>query len=89
MLTPSSRRLSRHHRHLPFLCRRRRLPPRLLPRLVLLEGGHRQLPTDQAGLSRGIPDVIVVMDKWYASCRLANAGIPNARMDSTRAKASP
>src|SRR5437867_4303611 len=53
-LTPSSRRrLRRHHRH--FLCRRLRLP--LLPRLALVEGGHRQLPTDQKGLSRGILDV--------------------------------
>src|SRR5713226_8821015 len=55
-LTPSSRRrLRRNHRHL--LCRRLRLPLRLLPRLALLEGGHRQLPTDQKGLSRGILDV--------------------------------
>jgi len=55
-VTPSSRRrLCRHHRHL--LCRRLRLPLRLLPRLALVEGGHRQLPTDQKGLSRGILDV--------------------------------
>jgi hypothetical protein len=59
VLTPSSRRrLCRHHRHL--LCRRRRLrlplPLRLLPRLALVEGGHRQLPTDQEGLSRRILD---------------------------------
>jgi len=57
VLTPSSRRLCRHHRHL--LCRRLRLPlpHRLLPRLALVEGGHRQLPTDQTGLIRGILDV--------------------------------
>src|SRR5438128_2275459 len=55
-LTPSSRRrLRRHHRH--FLCRRLRLPLRLLPRRALVEGGHRQVPTDQKGLSRGILDV--------------------------------
>src|SRR6266568_9135444 len=53
-LTPSSRRrLRRHHRH--FLCRRLRLP--LLPRLALVEGGHRQLSSDQKSLSRGILDV--------------------------------
>src|SRR2546421_12273152 len=38
-LTLSSRRLCRH-----LLCRRLRLPLRL-PRLALVEGGHRQLPT--------------------------------------------
>src|SRR5579859_2622048 len=55
LLTPSSRRrFRRHHRH-PF-CRRLHLPRRLLPRLALLETGHRQ-PTDQKGLSRGILDV--------------------------------
>src|SRR5712692_7516071 len=55
-LTPSSRRrLCRHHRHL--LCLRLRLPLRLLPRLALVEGGHRQPPTDEKGLSRGILDV--------------------------------
>src|SRR5438128_5955742 len=55
-LTPSSRRrLRRHHRH--FLCRRLRLPLRLLPRLALVEGGHRQLSTDQKGLRRGVLDV--------------------------------
>src|SRR5712692_5098024 len=55
-LTPSSHlRLCRHHRHL--LCRRLRLPLRLLPRLALGEGGHRRLPTDQKGQSRGILDV--------------------------------
>src|SRR5713101_8044209 len=55
MLTPSSRHhLGRHHRHL--LCRRLRLPLRLLPRLALVEGGHRQLPSDQRGLRRGILD---------------------------------
>ena len=52
-VTRSSRRRScRHLRHL--LSRRLRLPLRLLPRLALVEGGHRQLPTDQEGLSRGI-----------------------------------
>ena len=40
-----------------MICRRLRLPPRLLPRLALGEGGHQQLPTDQEGLSRGILDV--------------------------------
>jgi len=54
MVTPSSR-LCRQHRHL--LCRRLHLPPRLLPRLVLLEGRRPQLPSDQKGLSRGILDV--------------------------------
>ena len=38
-LTLSSRRLCRH-----LLCRRLRLPLRL-PRLAVVEGGHRQLPT--------------------------------------------
>jgi flavin-binding protein dodecin len=53
--TPSSRRrLCRHHRH--RLCRRLRLPLRLLPRLALVEDGNRQLPTDQDGLSRGMLD---------------------------------
>jgi hypothetical protein len=56
VLTPSSRRrLRRHHRRL--LCRRLHLPLRLLPRLAPVEGGHRQLPTDQKGPSRGILDV--------------------------------
>src|SRR5208282_5016402 len=61
-VTPSSRRRScRHHPHLLFLCRR--LPLRrllLLPlrhRRALLARGSRRLPNDQAGLSRGIPDV--------------------------------
>src|ERR1019366_8741980 len=56
-LTPSSRRrLLRHHRnHRHFLCRRLRLPLRLLPRRAVVERGHRQ--TDQKGLSRGILDV--------------------------------
>src|ERR1035438_9955911 len=59
-LTPSSRRrLLRHHRH--FLCRRLRLPLRLLPRRAVVERGHRQ--TDQKGLSRGILDV-------FCSCRM-------------------
>src|ERR1035437_6772976 len=70
MLTPSSRRLCRHH--LLFLCRRLRLPPpRLLPRLVLVEGGHRQLPSDQEGLGRGILDVFCSCPKWYAPYPLA------------------
>jgi hypothetical protein len=43
VLTPSSR------------LRRRPLP--LLPRLALVEGGHRQLPTGQEGLRRGILNV--------------------------------
>src|ERR1700736_6144538 len=53
-LTPSSLRrllLCPHHCHLP--CRRLRLPLRL-PRLALVEGGHRQLPSDRKGLRRGI-----------------------------------
>src|SRR6266849_4163158 len=55
-LTPSSRRrFRRHQRHHP--CRRPRLPLRLLPRLALVEGGHRRLPTDQKGLSRHTLDV--------------------------------
>ena len=55
-LTPSSRRrLCRHHRHL--LCRRSRLPPRPLLRRALVEGGHRQVPTDQKGVSSGILDI--------------------------------
>src|SRR5450631_4283379 len=56
-LTPSSRRLFRHHRHLLRRNRRLRLPLPLLPRLALAEGGHRQLPTDQKSPSRGILDV--------------------------------
>jgi len=56
VLTPSSRRRrGRHHRRL--LCRRLHLPLRLLPRLAPVEGGHRQLPTDQKGPSRSILDV--------------------------------
>src|ERR1039458_4437127 len=55
-LTPSSRRRSCGH-ELHFLCRRLCLPPRPLPRLALVEGEHRELPTDQAGLSRGMLDV--------------------------------
>ena len=53
----SRRRLCRHHRHL--LCRRLRLPlhQHLLLRLALVEGGHRQLPTDRKGLTRSILDV--------------------------------
>ena len=54
-LTPSSpRHPCRHHRHLLL---RRRLPLPLLPRLAPVEGGHRQLPTHQEGLSRGSLDV--------------------------------
>jgi tRNA-binding protein len=48
------------------------LPLLLLPRLALVEGGHRQLPTDQEGLSRGILDV-------FCSCpmvRLVPLGKP-------------
>jgi hypothetical protein len=52
-LIPSNRRrLCRHHRH-HLLCRRLRL---LLLPLALVEGVHRQRPTDQKGLSRGILD---------------------------------
>ena|SRR5271170_4207226 len=40
-----------------ILCRRLRLPLRLLPRLAPVAGGHHQLPTDQKSLSRGILDV--------------------------------
>src|SRR5664280_1882887 len=49
-LTPSSRRRRRrlHLRHLRL---------RLLPRLALVEGEHRQLPANQKGVSRGILDV--------------------------------
>jgi UvrD/REP helicase N-terminal domain len=36
---------------------RLRLPLRLVPPLALVGGGHRQLPTDQKGLSRVILDV--------------------------------
>jgi hypothetical protein len=54
-LTPSSRRLRRHHRHL--LCPRLRLPLRLLPRLAPVGGEHRQLPTDQEFVDRGFLDV--------------------------------
>ena len=50
-LTPSSRLRRRRH----LLCRRLPLP--LLPRLALVEGGHRQLPTGQEGLRRGILNV--------------------------------
>src|ERR1039458_5266624 len=55
-LTPSSRRPRRRRRH---RCRRLRLrlPLRLLPRLALVEGGRRQLPANQKGVSRGILDV--------------------------------
>jgi hypothetical protein len=71
MLSPSScRRLLRLPRRLP-----RPLP--LLPRLALVGGGYRQLPTDGKNLSRGITYTF-----W--SCprvRLvpsAKAGVPNA-----------
>src|SRR5258708_9012519 len=66
-LTPSSRRLRRRHRHL--LCRRR--PRRLLPRLALVEGSHRQLPTNQKGLSRGILDVFCSHPTSFAPSPLA------------------
>src|SRR5439155_16719280 len=58
-------------------CRKEIVPPLLL-RLALVEGGHRQLPTDQKGLSRGILDVFCSCLQCYASYALANAGIPNA-----------
>src|ERR1019366_11059 len=71
-LTPSSRRrLLRHHRH--FLCRRLRLPLRLLPRRAVVEGGHRQ--TDQKGLSRGILDV-------FCSCPMVRLVTRGKRGDS-------
>src|SRR5437588_3722920 len=76
-LTPSSRHRPcphRHHRHLP--CRRLRLP--LLPRLALVERGHRQLPSDHKGLSRGILDV-------FCSCSMvpSHAGIVADQFHST------
>ena len=78
MLTPSSRHhLRHHHRHL--LCRRLRLPLPLLPRLALIEQEHRQLPSDQKGLSRGILNA-------FCSCphrtprRLWPAGTLSARL---------
>src|ERR1035441_1594737 len=91
MLTPSSHR-RRRHRHLRCrrLRRRRRLPLRLLPRLALVEGGHRQLPANQKGLSRGILNV-------FCSCpmvRLAPLGrrrhsqCPGAR-NGSNASAEP
>src|SRR6266566_6091412 len=75
-LTLSSRRLCRHH-HRHLLCRRLRLPLRL-PRLALVEGGHRQLPTDQKGLSRGILDVFCPcpMVRLVAFGNLATMGGP-------------
>jgi hypothetical protein len=57
MLTPSNRRRRRRH-HRRLLCRRLHLPLRLLPRLAPVEGGHRQLPIDKKGLSRGILDAL-------------------------------
>src|SRR5438128_6295204 len=64
-LTPSSRRrFRRHQRHHP--CRRPRLPLRLLPRLALPEGGHRQLPSDLQFLGRSILDVFSSSPIWYA-----------------------
>src|SRR5208282_638770 len=59
-LTPSNRHRScRPHRHLLFSCGRLRRPHRLLPRLApVAEGTHRQLPSDQKGLRRGILDVL-------------------------------
>src|SRR2546428_221806 len=74
--TPSSRRrLCRHHRHL--LCRRLRLPLRLLPRPALVERGHWQLPTDQKGLSRGILDV-------FCSCPMVRLVPLRQRSDDGR-----
>src|ERR1035441_1010647 len=67
-LTPSSRR-RRHHRHLRCRRLRLRLPLRLLPRLALVEGGHRQLPANQKGVSRGILDV-------FCSCPNGTLGTP-------------
>jgi hypothetical protein len=55
VLTPSSLRRFRLH-HLRLLCRRLHLPLRL-PRMALVEGRHRRLPTDLKGPSRGILDV--------------------------------
>ena len=78
MVTPSShRRLYRHR-----LCRRLRLPLRLLPRLALVEAGHRQLPTHQNGLSRGMLNV-------FCSCPmvpllpLVKRSVPNAPAGGT------
>src|SRR6266849_2802083 len=79
-LTPSSRRrLCRHRRHL--LCRRLRLPLRLLPRLALVEGGHRQLPTDQKGLSRGILAVFCScsMVRLVRLCKRRHSQCPSGR----------
>src|SRR5229473_5735257 len=73
-LSPSSHRRFRRHRH--FLSRGR-LPLHLLPRLVLVEGGHRQRTTDQNGRSRGILDGFCSYP-MVRSDPLANAGIPNA-----------
>jgi len=51
---PSSRRrLCRHHRH-HLLRRCPRLALRLLPRLALVEGGYRKVPSGQKSLSRGL-----------------------------------
>ena len=76
--TPSSRRRSYPH-HLLFLCRHLRLPPRLLPRLVLVEGGHRQLPTDQKGLVRGI--LVVFCSCPMVRLTLGNLGYVRAGVD--------
>src|SRR5208337_1980358 len=70
-LTPSSRRRCRHHRR-HLRCRRLRLPLRLLLRLALGEGGHRQPPTDQRGLSRRILDV-------FCSCQNGTPRTRNTR----------
>ncbi len=48
------RRLCRHHRHLLRRCPR--LVLRLLPRLALVEGGYRKVPSGQKSLTRGILD---------------------------------
>jgi hypothetical protein len=57
---PSSRRrLCRHHRHLLRRCPR--LALRLLPRLALVEGGYRKVPSGQKSLSRGVLDVFLLM----------------------------
>ena len=56
MLTPSSHHRFRHD-HRRHYCHCPRLPLRRHPRPALDAGRHRQLPTDQKGLNRGILDV--------------------------------
>ena len=75
----------RHHRHL-LLCRRLRLPLRLLPRLALVEGGHRQLPTDQKGLSRGILDAFCScpMVRLVPLCKRGDNGRRTQRQEFAR-----